>query len=131
MTDNCRKTCGKCKCGGCCSYKVTMHTKYIHRLSQHFCFQGKNHNLGDCILLPGQCSELVCEEGLVAGDSKLLPGASAHNVSHPEDLTLYLVSMHEGSNCCILSADAEGKGSTLKNGTMVEEGNISTFTNHL
>ena len=30
--------------------------------------------------------------------------------------------MHEGSNCCILSADAEAKGSTLKNGTMVEEG---------
>merc|ERR1712121_329601 len=80
MTTNCRKSCNKCKCN-CCSYK------------------GKSHKLGERILLPEQCGELVCEEGLVAGDSPLLPGAVLHDVSHPE------------AECCLVD-----------NTTMVAEG---------
>ena len=85
-------------------------------------YQGKKHNLGDRILLPGQCSELVCVEGLAAGESNLLTGAALHIITHPEELTLELVTVHEGSNCCLLSADAEVEGSTLMNGIMVQEG---------
>ena len=61
-------------------------------------------------------------EGLGAGESELLPGAVGHNISHPEELTLNLVTVHDGSNCCLLSADAEVEGRTLENGTMVQEG---------
>jgi len=103
MGDNCRKTCNKCKCG-CCSYK------------------GKKHGLGAVIPLAGQCGALVCEEGLIAGPSTLLPGASLHNVSHPEELTLSFKSMFPGSDCCILPADAEDGGTVLKNQSMVQEG---------
>merc|ERR1719370_2579085 len=92
MTTNCRKTCNKCKCN-CCSYK------------------GKSHKLGDRIVLPDQCGELVCEEGLVAEPSALLPGAVQHNVSHPEEVTLVFRSLHAGADCCVLG-----------NGTMVAEG---------
>jgi len=103
MEDNCRKTCDKCKCN-CCSYK------------------GKKHRLGDIIHLADQCGALVCEEGLVAGASSLVPGASLHNVSHPEELTLSFKSLFPGSDCCILPADAEEGGSVLKNQSMVQEG---------
>jgi len=103
MGDNCRKTCNKCKCG-CCSYK------------------GKKHGLGAVIPLAGQCGALVCEEGLVAGPSTLLPGASLHNVSHPEELTLSFKSLFPGSDCCILPSDAEEGGIVLKNQSMVQEG---------
>merc|ERR1712106_347381 len=103
MGDNYRKTCNKCKCN-CCSYK------------------GNQHALGARIPLPDQCGELVCEEGLVAGASPLLPGASLHNVSHPEELTLSFKSVFPGFQCCILPADAEVGGTVLKNQTMVQEG---------
>merc|ERR1712025_1142361 len=92
MTTNCRKTCGKCKCK-CCSY------------------QGKSHKLGERIPLPEKCGELVCEEGLIAEASPLLAGAVAHNVSHPDELTLVFRSVHDGADCCVLD-----------NNTMVEEG---------
>merc|ERR1719228_3251440 len=78
MGENCRKTCKKCRCP-CCSYK------------------GKKHALGETIPLPDQCGELVCEEGVVAEVSPLLPGASPHNISHPEELTLVFRSRHPGS----------------------------------
>merc|ERR1712106_1200468 len=68
MTTNCRKTCGECKCK-CCSY------------------QGKQHKLGATIQLPEKCGQLICEESMVAGYSPLLSGATAHNVTHPEELT--------------------------------------------
>merc|ERR1719153_1471168 len=92
MTTNCRKTCNNCKCN-CCSYK------------------GKSHKLGERIVLPDQCGELVCTEGLVAEPSALLPGAVQHNVSHPEEVTLVFRSLHAGADCCVLD-----------NGTMVAEG---------
>jgi len=92
MVTNCRKTCQKCKCN-CCSYK------------------GKSHKLGERIQLPEQCGELVCEEGLIAEDSKLLPGAVQHDVSHPEEVTLVFRSVHPGADCCVLD-----------NTTMVAEG---------
>jgi len=92
MTTNCRKSCNKCKCN-CCSYK------------------GKSHKLGERILLPDKCGELVCEEGLRAEDSPLLPGAVHHNVSHPEEVTLVFRSLHQGGDCCMLD-----------NNTMVAEG---------
>merc|ERR1719309_1766844 len=92
MTANCRKTCNKCKCN-CCSYK------------------GRSHKLGQRIVLPDQCGELVCEEGLVAEPSALLPGAVQHNVSHPEEVTLVFRSLHAGADCCL-----------LENNTMVPEG---------
>jgi len=92
MMTNCRKTCKLCKCN-CCSYK------------------GKSHKLGERILLPEQCGELVCEEGLVAGESPLLPGAVLHDVSHPDELTLVFHSLHPGSECCLVN-----------NTTMVAEG---------
>jgi len=92
MITNCRKTCGKCKCK-CCSY------------------QGKSHKLGEIIPLPEKCGELVCEEGLIAESSPLLAGAVAHNVSHPDELTLVFRSVHAGADCCVLD-----------NNTMVEEG---------
>jgi len=62
-------------------------------------------------VLPDQCGELVCEEGLVAEPSALLPGAVQHNVSHPEEVTLVFRSLHAGADCCVLD-----------NGTMVAEG---------
>jgi len=92
MTTNCRKSCNKCKCN-CCSYK------------------GKSHKLGEKILLPDKCGELVCEESLVAPPSPLLAGAVQHNVSHPEEVTLVFRSLHTGADCCVLD-----------NGTMVAEG---------
>jgi len=92
MTTNCRKSCNKCKCN-CCSYK------------------GKSHKLGEKILLPDKCGELVCEESLVAPPSPLLPGGVQHNVSHPEEVTLVFRSLHTGADCCVLD-----------NGTMVAEG---------
>jgi len=92
MTTNCRKSCNKCKCN-CCSYK------------------GKSHKLGEKILLPDKCGELVCEESLVAPPSPLLDGAVQHNVSHPEEVTLVFRSLHTGADCCVLD-----------NGTMVAEG---------
>jgi len=102
MTTNCRKTCNKCKCN-CCSYK------------------GKSHKLGERILLPDQCGELVCEEGLIADDSPLVPGAVNHNVSHPEEVTLVFRSLHHGSDCCMLDNDtmvAEGwAGELVHNGS--------------
>jgi len=105
MADNCKKTCNKCKCEKCCSYK------------------GVKHGLGDKILFPDQCGELVCEEGLVANTSQLLPGASHHNISHPEELTLVFRPKFSGSMCCVLPAEAEEGGNiTLKNQTMVREG---------
>ena len=78
--------------------------------------------MGDRILLPRQCSEFVCIEGLKAGESELLAGAAVQNVSHHEELTLNLVTVHKRSNCCLLSADAEVEGTTIENGTMVQEG---------
>jgi len=104
MTENCRKTCNKCKCN-CCSYK------------------GKKHGLGARIPMPDKCGELLCQEGLMAEDSPLLPGASHHNVSHPEELTLVFKSMFPGSHCCILPADAEEEdGNIARNQSMVQEG---------
>jgi len=104
MTENCRKTCNKCKCN-CCSYK------------------GKKHGLGARIPIPDKCGELLCQEGLMAEDSPLLPGASHHNISHPEELTLVFKSMFPGSHCCILPADAQEKdGNIARNQSMVEEG---------
>jgi len=104
MTANCRKTCGKCRCK-CCSYK------------------GKQHGLGARILLPEKCGELVCEQGLVAGSSPLLPGAATHSISHPDELTLNFRSLHNGADCCVLPGDARlGNGSTVAGGSMVEEG---------
>ena len=58
-----------------------------------------------------QCGELVCEEGLRADESPLVPGAVQHKVSHPEEVTLVFRSLHHGSDCC-----------TLQNDTMVAEG---------
>ena len=84
--------------------------------------QGKKHGLGAVIPLAGQCGALVCEEGLVAGPSTLLPGASLHNVTHPEELTLSFKSLFPGSDCCILPADAEDGGTVFKNQSMVQEG---------
>merc|ERR1719489_272955 len=102
MTTNCSKTCNKCKCN-CCSYK------------------GKSHNLGQRIPLPDQCGELVCEEGLVAEDSPLLPGAVQHDVSHPEEVTLVFRSLHAGADCCLLENDTmvpEGwSGELIQNGS--------------
>ena len=60
----------------------------------------------------------------MAGESPLLSGAALHNVSHPEELTLAFRTIHKGADCCVLSADALGdNGTTLVNGTMVQEGN--------
>eukprot|EP00091_Calanus_sinicus_P017944 TRINITY_DN393_c0_g1_i4.p1 TRINITY_DN393_c0_g1~~TRINITY_DN393_c0_g1_i4.p1 ORF type:complete len:134 (+),score=24.57 TRINITY_DN393_c0_g1_i4:392-793(+) len=100
MTTNCRKTCGHCKCK-CCSYN------------------GQQHALGAIIQLPKKCGQLECVEGLVAPASPLLAGAAAHAVSHPEELTLSFVSVHDGYDCCILPGTAR---SGEKNGTMVPEG---------
>jgi len=59
----------------------------------------------------------------MAEDSPLLPGASHHNVSHPEELTLVFKSMFPGSHCCILPADAEEEdGNIARNQSMVQEG---------
>ena len=59
----------------------------------------------------------------MAGSSPLLSGAIQHSVSHPEELTLAFVALHEGAHCCILPADARsGNGTLVGNGTMVEEG---------
>jgi len=111
MTTNCRKTCGHCSCK-CCSYN------------------GKQHSLGARIPIADKCGELVCQEGLVAGSSPLLPGAAQHPVSHPEELTLTFLSLHAGHDCCILPINAVGdNGAKLVNGTMVAEGwkgNINT-----
>ena len=119
MTKNCRKTCGKCKCG-CCSYKASLVrlSVWLNSFSQ-----GKKHPLGARILLPDKCSYLECQESLVAEASVLLPGAVHHNVSHPEELTLVLVPVHDGSECCVLSQDATSQnGTVINNGTIVEEG---------
>ena len=60
---------------------------------------------------------------MVAGYSPLLPGATAHNVSHPEELTLNFYSVHGGADCCILPGTARSAdGSSVANGTMVAEG---------
>ena len=66
--------------------------------------------------MPDQCGELVCEEGLIADDSPLVPGAVNHNVSHPEEVTLVFRSLHHGSDCCMLDND-----------TMVAEGTTFAF----
>ena len=67
-----------------------------------YSYKGKSHQLGESILLPDQCGELVCEEGLVAEDSPLLTGAVHHNVTHPEELTLVFRPLHSGYGCCML-----------------------------
>merc|ERR1712179_260915 len=104
MTENCKKTCNKCKCN-CCSYK------------------GEKHWPGDRIPLPDKCGELLCQEGLMAEDSPWLSGASHHNISHPEELTLVFKSKFPGSHCCILPADAqEEDGNIARNQSMVQEG---------
>ena len=88
--------------------------------------QGKKHGLGETIPLPDQCGELVCIEGLVAEDSPLLPGASPHLITHPDELTLAFRSKFPGSHCCILPVDAEERGEILKNQSMVQEGKDKT-----
>merc|ERR1719369_2205437 len=43
--------------------------------------------------------------------------------SHPDELTLNFHILHKGVDCCVLPGDARlGNGSTLANGSMVEEG---------
>jgi len=55
--------------------------------------------------------------------SPLLPGAKKHNVSHPEELTLSFLSLHDGVDCCILPEKAKGPdGTEYEKGAMVEEG---------
>lgn len=104
MSSNCRKTCVKCGCP-CCSYK------------------GTSYRLGEKILLPDQCSMLVCEEGLKSPPSPLLPGATIFNISHPEELTLSFKIVHVGSDCCVLPGEGrEGGGAVSQNGTLVPEG---------
>jgi len=104
MNSNCRKTCGNCRCP-CCS------------------FNGAQHALGARISLPKQCGVLECQESLIAGDSPLLPGAKKHHVSHPEELTLNFLSLHEGADCCILPEKAMGAdGTQYDKDAMVEEG---------
>ena len=64
----------------------------------------------------------------MAEDSPLLPGASHHNISHPEELTLVFKSKFPGSHCCILPADAEEEdGNIARNQSMVEEGRQSSY----
>ena len=109
MTKNCRKSCNKCKCN-CCSYKVSQ-SQSQYQSQSPILFKGKSHKLGEKILLPDKCGELVCEESLVAPPSPLLDGAVQHNVSHPEEVTLVFRSLHTGADCCVLD-----------NGTMVAEG---------
>ena len=59
----------------------------------------------------------------MAGRSPLLPGASPHQVSHPEELTLNFRVVHAGADCCVLPTDVRnGIGSVVVNGTMVQEG---------
>ena len=82
-------------------------------------FKGEQHALGAIIPLPEKCGQLQCVEGLVAPASPLLTGAAVHTVSHPEELTLSFVSVHDGYNCCILPDTA---ASGEKKGTMVPEG---------
>ena len=94
--------------------------------TKNIIFQGKQHRLGARIPLPDKCGEMICQEGLVAGSSPLLPGAAQHPVSHPEELTLTFVSLHSGAECCILPFNAvEVNGNHLANGTMVPEGKLS------
>ena len=79
--------------------------------------------MGARILLPEKCAILQCEENLVAGSSPLLPGAVKHPISHPEELTLNFHILFNGGDCCVLPEDAREKnGTSLMNGTMVEEG---------
>jgi hypothetical protein len=80
--------------------------------------------LGQRIPLPEQCGELVCEEGLRADASPLLPNAVQHQVTHPEELTLSFRVKFSGHQCCILPEDAEDGNSTHESGTMVPEGRL-------
>ena len=69
---------------------------------------------------------MICQEGLVAGSSPLLPGAAQHPVSHPEELTLTFISLHSGDACCLLPGVVVGEnGTILGNGTMVPEGKLA------
>ena len=93
------------------------------RRTKNIIFQGKQHRLGARIPLPDKCGEMICQEGLVAVSSPLLPGAAQHPVSHPEQLTLIFRSLHTGDGCCILPINAVGgDGNNVGNGTMVAEG---------
>ena len=84
--------------------------------------------MGARILLPEKCGQLICEEGLIAGSSPLLSGAAHHSVSHPEELTLNFRAVHDGADCCVLPGDARNAdGSSVKNGTMVQEGEFICF----
>ena len=59
----------------------------------------------------------------MADYSPPLSGAAQHTVSHPEELTLSFVALHEGAQCCVLPEDARSdNGTMLENGTMVKEG---------
>ena len=77
-------------------------------------------------MLPDQCAYLECQQSLIAVPSQLLPGAANHEVSHPEELTLALVSVHDGAECCVLPHDARiTNGTVIKNGSMVQGGWIN------
>ena len=55
--------------------------------------------------------------------SPLIPGAKGHAVSHPEELTLNFLSLHDGADCCILPEKARGSdGIEYDKDAMVEEG---------
>ena len=96
-----------------------------------FFLQGKQHKLGAAIQLPEKCGQLICEESMFAGSSPPLPGATAHNVSHPEELTLNFYSVHGGADCCILPGSARSAdGSSVANGTMVAEGKRFSLDYH-
>jgi len=104
MSSNCRKSCGKCNCK-CCSY------------------QGKQYQLGDTIHIPDKCGSMVCEEGLTAPPSPLLPGATNHTVTHPDELTLSFRSIHDGADCCVLPEKAQTENGTIVNSnSLVQEG---------
>ena len=92
-------------------------------MCSHTILQGTSYALGEKILLPDQCSMLVCEEGLKSPPSPPLPGATIFNISHPEELTLSFKIVHLGSDCCVLPGEGrEGGGAVSQNGTMVPEG---------
>ena len=76
-------------------------------------------------MLPKQCGVLECQESIVADSSPLLPGATKHKVSHPEELTLNFISLHEGADCCVLPDNSKrADGSKYENKTMVAQGNL-------
>ena len=74
-------------------------------------------------MLPQQCGVLECQESLIADFSPPILGAAQHNISHPEELTLNFVSLHEGADCCVLPENVKrSDGTEFDKNTMVAEG---------